>query len=193
MKKLISLLLSLALCLCVFSGCDTASNPPSGSSSSAPEASDVSAPEASSEESQPDESQPDTPDESQAEAPDDEPAAAPSFTVDAADAFEGAYCFTAAEGGTYTFSCANAEEYSEDTWTVIVLEEEFDDAIRYLPQAMSGDPAPDGFMLTVSDGSDLSAPIEEGNYVYCISSLNAWTVGEPVENVSSLTITFEAP
>lgn len=190
MKPLLSLLLSLTLCLSFLTGCKNAALAPGSSGES--DHSDVSLSDTSSEES---EQEPDafefTPDASISE-PSTEPEGASEFSVNAIEAFEGSYLFQASESGIYTFACINEDGYEEANWTVVVLEEAFEDATRFLPQAMTSDTPPAGLMLEIHPDAALSVPVEAGNYIYCISSLNAWTVGEPLENASELKITMEA-
>ncbi len=94
------------------------------------------------------------------------------LTVDSRDAYDAAYTFTVPEDGSYTFTVSNAAGQTV-TWEVYVLEEPFEDATRYIPQAYEP-------CLTGSGTLSLTA----GGQVYCICSVNAFT-GDPLEAGSS--------
>lgn len=89
-----------------------------------------------------------------------------------------------ASGNLYFFKNGNASE-----WQVYILDEEFTDALRYLPQAN----APD---FTVPDKTTLN---EEGNYItvnegqwlYIYCSENAYTADNPIEGSLSWCIWAE--
>ncbi|MCD7918304.1 MAG: hypothetical protein LUF84_07640 [Clostridiales bacterium] len=94
------------------------------------------------------------------------------LTIDSWDAYDAAYTFTVPEDGSYTFTVSNAEG-QEVTWEVYVLEEPFEDATRYIPQA---------YEPCLTDSGTLS--LTAGGQVYCICSVNAFT-GDPLEAGSS--------
>ncbi|MCD8126646.1 MAG: hypothetical protein LUD82_03955 [Clostridiales bacterium] len=98
--------------------------------------------------------------------------AEPWLIIDSTDAYDSAYTFSVPETGSYAFTVANADG-AEVTWEVYVLEEAFEDATRYIPQAY--DPC-----LTESGTLTLTA----GSQVYCICSVNAFT-GDPLDEGSS--------
>ncbi|MCD8085052.1 MAG: hypothetical protein LUF28_01765 [Clostridiales bacterium] len=56
------------------------------------------------------------------------------LTIDSRDAYDAAYTFTVPEDGSYSFTVSNAAGQTV-TWEVYVLEEPFEDATRYIPQA----------------------------------------------------------
>ncbi len=94
------------------------------------------------------------------------------LTIDSRDAYDAAYTFTVPEDGSYSFTVSNAAGQTV-TWEVYVLEEPFEDATRYIPQAYEP-------CLTGSGTLSLTA----GGQVYCICSVNAFT-GDPLEAGSS--------
>lgn len=86
--------------------------------------------------------------------------------VDAADFWDdGGYFFEAEQDAGYTVSRDGAED-----WEVYVLDEEFEDALRYLPQA--NEP------VVTNEGS---FQVKQGQFVYCLTSLNAFTTDEAPE------------
>ncbi len=106
------------------------------------------------------------------------------------DCFEGPYCFRPTADGTYHFSAITADafvgeeyDYASDTitWDVYVLEEEFDDAWRFLGQAYY--PA----ILELNGSVDLT--LKAGEYVYCVCSLNAFSGSAAPDDSGVLTIT----
>ncbi len=173
MKKQISLLIAVALMAALLVGCgrvaaneDTLEDAAS-SASQTEESSTVSSSTA--------------PAEVEAEessAADAETDAEPWLTIDSTDAYDSAYTFSVPENGSYAFTVSNADSITV-TWEVYVLEEPFEDATRYIPQAY--DPC-----LTESGTLTLTA----GSQVYCICSVNAFT-GDPLEVGSSQMLVFQ--
>lgn len=96
------------------------------------------------------------------------------LTVTAADAFDGAYFFETEQAGSYRFAAAGP---ATQQWKVYVLEEEFEDAIRYLPQAH--EPA-----LTLKAGDAAAVDVAAQRYVYCACSVNSFTADAPAEQGS---------
>ena len=75
--------------------------------------------------------------------------------------------FKAEKGGIYNFELLNSEGID---WEVYVLDEEFPDAERYIPQVYEP--------VVVGQGA---ANIEEGKIIYLYSSANSWTMIETPE------------
>lgn len=95
-------------------------------------------------------------------------------------AYDGAFSFVVQQKGMYTFSIDNAEGYEDATWDIYVLEEPFEEAVRYIPQAEA--PA-----LSGEGGLALT----EGQVVYCFCSVNSFTnTLEEVTGASTLTYTI---
>ncbi|MCD8190447.1 MAG: hypothetical protein LUD78_09565 [Clostridiales bacterium] len=113
-----------------------------------------------------------------------------TVTIDAAEAYDsGAFSFRASQSGTYQAISVTAEGFSpndvgcdeeEVEWTFYVLDEPFDDAVRYLPQACD----------SVLEG-DGSFEVEQGQYVYCMCNISAFTADEMPEGNNTLTLTLE--
>lgn len=99
------------------------------------------------------------------------------LVIDSTDAYDAAYAFSVPEDGSYAFAVSNAEAYAEVTWEVYVLEEAFEDGIRYLPQAY----AP---CLTESGTLTLTARSQ----VYCVCSVNGFTDDALEEGSSQLLV-----
>ncbi|MCD7843257.1 MAG: hypothetical protein LUG17_01355, partial [Clostridiales bacterium] len=124
------------------------------------------------------------------EADEAEQADTSAVTIDAADAYDsGAFSFRASQSGTYQAVSVTAEGFSpgdvdcdaeEVVWTFYVLDEPFDDAVRYLPQACD----------SVLEG-DGSFEVEQGQYVYCMCNISAFTADEMPEGNNTLTLTLE--
>ncbi len=124
------------------------------------------------------------------EAGEAEQADTSAVTIDAADAYDsGAFSFRASQSGTYQAVSVTAEGFSpadvdcdaeEVVWTFYVLDEPFDDAVRYLPQACD----------SVLEG-DGSFEVEQGQYVYCMCNISAFTADEMPEGQNTLTLTLE--
>lgn len=103
-----------------------------------------------------------------------------SAVITSEDAYDGAFSFTVQQKGMYTFSIDNAEGYEDVTWDIYVLEEPFEEAVRYIPQAET--PA-----LRGEGGLALT----EGQVVYCFCSVNSFTnTLEEVTGASTLTYTI---
>lgn len=203
-RSLLSLCLVMALCTALVTGCaapqndDTGISTDSASAVSSEESSVVSealddgsaAEEPTDAADLSDSTSVDAPQTTPADVADATPKDAPrtGLEVDASEAFDGAYLFLPQQDGIYTFSCANAEGSEEITWVVYALKEEFDDAIRFLPQAMSSDVAPSGEVVDLANGTTAEITLSAGSYVYCTCSFNAFTGGEPQEGLSTLTI-----
>lgn len=106
----------------------------------------------------------------QAEQPQpEEPKPAERFTVMAADNYEG-YGFAhtqCKETGTYSFAPVNSDGV---TWQVYILDEEFHDAERFIPQAYS---------LALEGAGTVE--VKEGDWIYIYSSCNVWNMIEPPE------------
>ncbi|MCD7887294.1 MAG: hypothetical protein LUG44_06715 [Clostridiales bacterium] len=113
-----------------------------------------------------------------------------TVTIDAAEAYDSsAFSFRAAQSGTYQAVSVTAEGFSpadvgcdaeEVAWSFYVLDEPFDDAVRYLPQACD----------SVLEG-DGSFEVEQGQYVYCLCNVSAFTADEMPEGQNTLTLTLE--
>lgn len=124
------------------------------------------------------------------EADEAEQADTSTVTVDAAEAYDsGAFSFRASQSGTYQAVSVTAEDFSPDdvgcdaeevVWTFYVLDEPFDDAVRYLPQACD----------SVLEG-DGSFEVQQGQYVYCLCNISAYTADEMPEGQNELTLTLE--
>ncbi len=124
------------------------------------------------------------------EADEAEQADTTAVTVDAAEAYDsGAFSFRASQSGTYQAVSVTAEGFSPDdvgcdaeevVWTFYVLDEPFDDAVRYLPQACD----------SVLEG-DGSFEVQQGQYVYCLCNISAYTADEMPEGQNELTLTLE--
>ncbi|MCD7837645.1 MAG: hypothetical protein LUG65_01885 [Clostridiales bacterium] len=124
------------------------------------------------------------------EADEEEQADTSTVTIDAADAYDsGAFSFRASQSGTYQAVSVTAEGFSpgdvgcdeeEVVWTFYVLDEPFDDAVRYLPQACD----------SVLEG-DGSFEVTQGQYVYCMCNISAFSADEMPEGNNTLTLTLE--
>ncbi|MCD8366556.1 MAG: hypothetical protein LUC48_00805 [Clostridiales bacterium] len=174
MKKQVSLLLAVALMAALLVGCgrvaddeDTLEEAASSAASQAEESSATSSSAASAEA-----------EAEEASEAEPETEAEPWLTIDNTDAYDSAYTFSVPEDGSYAFTVSNADG-AEVTWEVYVLEEAFEDATRYIPQAY----AP---CLTESGTLTLTA----GSQVYCICSVNAFT-GDPLDEGSSQMLVFQ--
>lgn len=90
-------------------------------------------------------------------------------TVKVADGYENAgfTMYVCEETGTYEFFTEDPKETGVE-WEVYLLDEEFDDAVRYIPQAYE----------KVSLKDDRYLDIKEGQYVYVYCSENAFTGGD---------------
>ncbi len=93
-------------------------------------------------------------------------------TVQAAELYSGSgFCHQlCAESGYYRFSAVNSQGV---TWQVFILDEEFHDAERYIPQAYE----------KVLEGSGV-IHIDEGKLIYVYCSCNAWTGAKAPEGCS---------
>lgn len=93
--------------------------------------------------------------------------AADSVDVDAADIWaDGGYSFQAEQDATYTLT-----RDGEADWDVYVLDEEFEDALRYLPQA---------YEPTASNEGTVS--VKMGQMVYVLCGENPFTADEAPES-----------
>lgn len=110
--------------------------------------------------------------------------------IESQDCFDSPYLFRPDHDGTYHFCAQTADsfvgsdaDYARDTigWSVYVLDEEFTDAWRFLPQAAH--PA----VTDLDSSTDL--PLKAGQYVYCICSLNAFTASPAADGAGALSIT----
>ena len=72
---------------------------------------------------------------------------------------------------TYSFTSSS----KDITWTIFLLDEEFEDAVRYIPQAF--EPALEG---------DGTLEIEAGKYIYIQCSENGFTADEPSDETLSI-------
>lgn len=91
--------------------------------------------------------------------------------LDAADLWsEGAYSFQAHQDASYTVT-----REGEDDWNVYVLNQEFEDALRYLPQANES--------VVTNEGS---FQVKAGQFVYCLSDVNSFTADEAPERGTSV-------
>ncbi len=104
------------------------------------------------------------------------------LVLDAADAYDGAYSFVTEEAGKYSFEAANAEGFEDLSWDVYILDEEFQESTRYLPQAYETN-------LTVGDGDVDELLVEADQFVYCVCSLNSFT-GDKTVGASKLAVRF---
>jgi hypothetical protein len=113
-----------------------------------------------------------------------------TVTVDANEAYDSSvYFFQAPADGTYQAVCTTDDSFDLSSlncymeqveWTFYVLEEEFGEPARYLPQAYDS--------VLTGDGS---FTVKKGQYVYCVSDINGFTAEEIPEGVSVLTLTLE--
>ena len=67
--------------------------------------------------------------------------------------------------GTYTFSCKPSD--GKTTWDIYVLDEKFEDALRYLTNAYKP-------VLTATSKAQ-TYKLQKGQYVYCVCSQNSFT------------------
>jgi predicted small lipoprotein YifL len=88
--------------------------------------------------------------------------------ITAADGFENAGVTGMICGATETYSFTSSS--ADVKWSVFVLDHEFDDGARYLPQAET--PALEG---------DGTLAIEEGKIIYILCSENAFSADAPSE------------
>lgn len=73
--------------------------------------------------------------------------------------------FEVKETGTYSFSCNPSD--GKTSWDIYVLDEKFEDALRYLTTAYSP---------TLTATKDASThELKKGQFVYCVCSQNAFT------------------
>ncbi|MCD8382957.1 MAG: hypothetical protein LUC30_08640 [Clostridiales bacterium] len=113
-----------------------------------------------------------------------------TVTVDASEVYDSiAYSFQAPQSGTYQATSVTTEGFSpadvgcdaeEVVWSFYVLDEPFDDAARFLPQAYD----------SVLEG-DGSFEVTQGQYVYCLCNINAFTADEMPEGQNELTLTMK--
>ena len=110
--------------------------------------------------------------------------------VQSQDCYDAAFCFRPEQDGTYHFCAQTADSfqgsqvgYDQDTvtWTIYVLDAPFEDSWRQLEQT------------THSAASDLNGStdlsLREGQYVYCVCSLNAMTSDPAPDGAGALSIT----
>ena len=113
--------------------------------------------------------------EGESSAPVSAAEASGALELDAADLWqEGGYSFQARRDATYTLT-----RDGEAEWEVYVLDGEFEDALRYLPQAAEP--------VAVNEGS---FSVKLGQMVYCLCDWNSFTEDEAPElgtNVLHLT------
>lgn len=203
-------ILCLTLCL-LLSGCGrlptqeapgagSSSNPPMESSAvqqeeptapNSPESSSsVAAPEPSAPETAEEPSAPDAGESVTAGEPGTEPDVADSepetpgetehwLTVGRDTAHSSPYVFTAPEDGVYTFRFLGENTARLD---VYVLEDAFEDGVRYLPQAYQ--PA--------ALSADGAVPLKAGCWVYCFSSTDVFAAGAQSGVSSVLTVDYAA-
>ncbi len=124
------------------------------------------------------------------EASEEGQADATLMTVDASEVYDsGSFSFQAAQSGTYQAVSVTAEGFSptdvgcdaeEVVWSFYVLDEPFDDTIRFLPQAYD----------SVLEG-DGSFEVTQGQYVYCLCNINPFTADRIPEGQNKLTLTME--
>lgn len=103
----------------------------------------------------------------------------PYAVTTASETFEAPFQFVAEEAGSYRFVASEGDE--ELGWEVYVLDEEFEDAPRYLTQAY--DPA-----FTVSGGEE-ELNLAADQVVYCFCTVNSFTAEEADES-GTLTVYF---
>lgn len=134
------------------------------------------------------------PTEEPAEEP--EPAEAPIETdsveavISNQDCFDSAYCFRPDADGVYSFAAVTNEDFDGRsqgyenygiTWNVYALDEEFDDAWRFLAQAYQP--------VIANLDSTIRVELKAGQYVYCVCSYNSFTAGAPAgDDSGTLTI-----
>ncbi len=108
-----------------------------------------------------------------AEAPESAaPEAEPLHTVSPLDAYDmyGYVHFLCEKTGTYRFEVVGDQELQ---WQVYILDSEFPDAERYIPQI---------YELALEGNGKLS--VNEGEYIYMYCNANSWTCLEAPENSS---------
>lgn len=100
-----------------------------------------------------------------------------ALDVDAADVWEdGGYSFQAEQDAVYTLT-----REGDADWEIYVLDEEFEDSFRYLPQAFDS--------AAVNEGT---VSVQQGQMVYCLCSENPFTSDEaPERGVDVLHLTAE--
>lgn len=82
----------------------------------------------------------------------------------------GYYNLVCEKSGTYRFLHVQGDE-SDTQWQVYILDEEFNDAERYIPHA---------YEAALTEEGELD--IAEGQYIYVYCSANEWTAVDPVES-----------
>ena len=98
-----------------------------------------------------------------------------TITVTAKDGFDnrGFTTFVCQESGTYTFK----SDTKKITWKAYVMDEQFDDAVRYIPQAADS---------TIEANSDID--LADGQYVYVECSSNAYTDDKAKDGTLSISM-----
>jgi hypothetical protein len=90
------------------------------------------------------------------------------------DSFE-TYVYKVEKSGSYKFTDPVSD--NDTMWDIYILDEEFEDAPRYISQA-----------YTSQGSTPVTLELKEGQYAYCICNKNQWTVDEAVD--CKLTITY---
>lgn len=114
-----------------------------------------------------------------------------ALVIESQDCFDSAYLFQPEQDGTYHFCAQTADSfvgsdvgYAGDSisWTIYVLEEEFEDGWRYLSQAFHP------YVSGLTGSTDL--PLKTGQYVYCVCDLNGFTSEAAADGAGALSITL---
>lgn len=95
------------------------------------------------------------------------------YYVSASEGFDNAGFTAAICDATAKYSFKSSSK--DVTWSVYILDEEFEDVARFIPQAFSSALEGDG-----------TIEIEEGKYVYIQCSVNGFTADEPSDAVLSI-------
>ncbi len=105
-------------------------------------------------------------------AEEETPAEEPIHTVSPLDAYDmyGYVHFLCEETGTYRFEVVGDQDLQ---WQVYILDSEFPDAERYIPQV---------YELALEGNGEVS--VNEGEYIYMYCNANSWTCLDPPENSS---------
>ena len=119
-----------------------------------------------------------TPEPPATQAPTDEPSSAIVYKSEDCFGNFGYQYYVCGATSDYAFSMDNGG--TEVTWTVFILDEEFPDSLRYIPQAYTPS-------LTESGTLHITA----GQYVYILCSVNTNTASEPA-NGATITVTPQA-
>lgn len=107
-----------------------------------------------------------------ANPPAEAPAAEPLHVVSPLDAYDeyGYVHFLCEQTGTYRFEVVGDQNLQ---WEVYILDSEFPDAERYIPQV---------YEAALEGGGEIT--VNQGEYIYVYCNANSWTCLDPPENSS---------